>query len=661
METIPTDNNAIVIAAELPGKRRKKKSVVWEHFTIETVGVGCRRACCKQCKQSFAYSTGSKVAGTSHLKRHIAKGSCPVLLRNQQNQFSPFSAPSKLGGSDPPKRRYRTLNPSYLGFDSERCRHEIARMIIVHEYPLQIVEHPIFINFVKNLQPRFEMVSFNTVQGDCVATYLREKQKLQNIIEGIPGRICLTLDMWNTRYSSGYVFLTAQFIDNEWKLHRKLLNFIMEIFPDSDLAFNHSIAACLADWNMEGRLFSVSINQPLTDTGMDNIRVLQSLKNPGMLGGQLLLSNCLARSLSETALEAFRVAESTVLKIRDCVKYVKTSESHEEKFFILKQQLQVPSSKTLAMDDISKWNTTYEMLISASEMKEVFACFDTIDPDFKFTPTMEEWKQVETICTYMKFLSDTANILASPNLQTTNAFFHEVWKIQLELCRASAVEDLFISDIAKAMRVPFDNYWKNCCLVLAIAVVMDPRFKMKLVEFSFSKIYGEGSAEYVKIVDDGIHELFYEYMTEDNVGVRVGGGGIKIEGSPTSMGVNDALGLTDFDVYIMETSSQQERSELDQYLEESLLPRVHEFDVLGWWKINKMKYPTLSKMARDILTIPVCTVGPESVFDTDRKELDDYKCRLRPETAEALICAKDWLKAEPVDIYNALVKMEFPI
>ena len=44
-----------------PNKRRKKKSIVWEHFTIETVGAGCRRACCKQCKQSLAYSTGSKV------------------------------------------------------------------------------------------------------------------------------------------------------------------------------------------------------------------------------------------------------------------------------------------------------------------------------------------------------------------------------------------------------------------------------------------------------------------------------------------------------------------------------------------------------------------------------------------------------------------------
>ncbi|CAN6681252.1 unnamed protein product [Malus baccata var. baccata] len=79
----PYENNEVENTETQPNKRRKKKSIVWEHFTIKNVGPGCRRACCKQCKQSFAYSTGSKVAGTSHLKHHIAKGTCPALLRNQ--------------------------------------------------------------------------------------------------------------------------------------------------------------------------------------------------------------------------------------------------------------------------------------------------------------------------------------------------------------------------------------------------------------------------------------------------------------------------------------------------------------------------------------------------------------------------------------------------
>jgi hypothetical protein len=125
-------------------------------------------------------------------------------------------------------------------------------------------------------------------------------------------------------------------------------------------------------------------------------------------------------------------------------------------------------------------------------------------------------------------------------------------------------------------------------------------------------------------------------------------------------------GLSDFDIYISEiTSGQHLKSELDQYLEESLLPRVHEFDVVGWWKLNRLKYPTLSKMAADILSIPVSTVAPDSVFDTENRKIDSYRGSLLPITLEALVCAKDWLQhgsslsSSSLEISNALVKKEF--
>ncbi|KAI3790293.1 hypothetical protein L2E82_03235 [Cichorium intybus] len=197
---------------------------------------------------------------------------------------------------------------------------------------------------------------------------------------------------------------------------------------------------------------------------------------------------------------------------------------------------------------------------------------------------------------------------------------------------------------------------------------MDPRFKMKLVEFSFTKIYGDHAGSSIKTVDDGIHELYSKYvglplpldLPNGDSGIgdsRV----VKQEDDAGAGGLGNGLALTDFDFYIMESTSQQSKSELDQYLEESLLPRIHEFDVMGWWKLNKSKYPILSKMARDILTIPVSSVGPESVFETCVKEMDRNRCELRPEMVEALYCAKDWMRCEVVESMEANLKMEFPI
>ncbi|KAL4564031.1 hypothetical protein LXL04_028081 [Taraxacum kok-saghyz] len=685
MDPIPTENNALVNldiqpvfldpqnTESHPNKRRKKKSIVWEHFTIENVGPGCRRACCKQCKQSFAYSTGSKVAGTSHLKRHIAKGSCPVVLRNQNNHpdnpSSPFTAtPPNTAATDTPKRRYRTTTTvPFFPFDPDLCRRQIARMIIMHDYPLHIVEHPGFVSFVRNLQPRFDLVNFSTVQGDCIATYLSEKDKIQKVIDSMPGRVCLTVDLYGSCQTTGYVYVTGQFVDSEWKIHRKLLNVVMEPYPDSDSAFSHAVSGCLSDWNMEGRLFSITINQPVSETGVESLRNLLSEKNPNILGGQLLLGNCLSRSISGIVAESLAANQETVKKVRDCVKYVKTSESLEDKFLTLKQQLQVPSTKTLAIDDQTQWNTTYEMLQSASELKEVFSCLDTNDPDYSKGPTREEWNVIENLCAFLKILYDTANLLTTSSVPTTNTFFHEAWKIQLELARAAASEDPVISGLTKPMQESFNSYWKSCCLVLAIAVVMDPRFKMKLVEFSFTKIYGDEAQEYINIVDEGIHQLFLEYVA---LPVPLANGGGPVAGDVNMEdgdgggggGGGGEVGMTDFDMYIMETASQQSKSELDQYLEESLLPRVHEFDVVGWWKLNKVKYPTLSKMARDILSVPVSTVAPEAVFEVGRPEMGRYRCSLRAETVEALVCAKDWLRGgEMVDAGNPMIKMEFPI
>ncbi|XP_044464487.1 zinc finger BED domain-containing protein DAYSLEEPER-like [Mangifera indica] len=662
MPAITQPNNEVTSQETQPNKRRKKKSIVWEYFTIETVSAGCRRACCKQCKQSFAYSTGSKVAGTSHLKRHIAKGTCPGLLRNQgNNQLTPYTP--RMGGSEPPKRRYRSPSVPYISFDQDRCRHEIARMIIMHNYPLHMVEHPGFITFVKNLQPRFDKVSFNTVQGDCVATYLREKQSLMTFIEGIPGRFCLTLDLWTSSQSLGYVFITGHFVDSEWRLQKRTLNVMMEPYPDSDSAFSHAVAACLSDWSLEGKLFSLTFSHPLSEGGLEQLRALLCIKNNLVLNGQLLLRNCIARTFSSMAKVVLEAGQGIVKKIRDSVKYVKISESHEEKFLELKQQLQVPSEKSLSIDDQTKWDTTYQMLVAASELKEVFSCLDTSDPDYKEAPSMEDWKLVETLSAFLKPLFDSANILTTTTSPTAIIFFHEAWKIHSDLTRSVTNEDPFVIDVTKAMLEKIDIYWKDCCFALAIAVVMDPRFKMKLVEFSFTKLYGEDAPAYIKIVDDGVHELFEEYVTlplpltptyteEGNTGVNV------MSEESQGGGFLSDNGLTDFDMYIMETTSQQTKSELDQYLDESLLPRVHDFDVLGWWKLNKLKYPMLSKMARDILSIPVSSVTVDSVFDTVNKEMDQYRSSLRPETMEALICAKDWFQYSSSEVSNALVKME---
>jgi hypothetical protein len=71
----------------------------------------------------------------------------------------------------------------------------------------------------------------------------------------------------------------------------------------------------------------------------------------------------------------------------------------------------------------------------------------------------------------------------------------------------------------------------------------------------------------------------------------------------------------------------------------------NEFDAFGWWKLNALKYRILSKMAKDILAIPITIVASESSFSTGGRVIDPHRVSLKTETVQMLLCGSDWVRA----------------
>ena len=76
--------------------------------------------------------------------------------------------------------------------------------------------------------------------------------------------------------------------------------------------------------------------------------------------------------------------------------------------------------------------------------------------------------------------------------------------------------------------------------------------------------------------------------------------------------------MSSFDLFVNNSSSSSKKHEsakmeFDHFINERVLKRSEDFDILGWWKNNGLKYPTLQMIARDILVIPVTTVASESL------------------------------------------------
>ncbi|CAN1336552.1 Zinc finger BED domain-containing protein RICESLEEPER 2 [Linum perenne] len=194
--------------------------------------------------------------------------------------------------------------------------------------------------------------------------------------------------------------------------------------------------------------------------------------------------------------------------------------------------------------------------------------------------------------------------------------------------------------MAEKMIQKFDKYWSVIHGVLSVAAVLDPRYKMALLNFYYPLVFGvDANMELEKV-----HKLMSD-MVKDYKG--------KSDSNNASIGssVGSSLGqagvgrMLEYDQFVnrLLAESSGGKNELDSYLEDNVLRRSDDFDILNWWKANSTKYPTLALIARDILAIPVSTVASESAFSAGGRLISTQRSRLHIKTVETLMCTQSWL------------------
>ena len=215
--------------------------------------------------------------------------------------------------------------------------------------------------------------------------------------------------------------------------------------------------------------------------------------------------------------------------------------------------------------------------------------------------------------------------------------------------------------MATRMKSKFDKYWGNSNHLLSIAAVLNPRFKFKLIDFAYKSIYNELEAQNQKIIlRDSLEALFREYLEaykavnyQSSAAASELGSeqNIRSESSTRAKGKNPAPGVKQFmDALSSEGAEDNDiKSELDVYLEEGVLKlqseeEFAEFDAIHWWKSYNLKFRVLSKMAVELLSIPITTVASESTFSAGGRIIDQYRSSLGTESVQVLLCGNDWFR-----------------
>ncbi|XP_057534049.1 zinc finger BED domain-containing protein RICESLEEPER 2-like [Amaranthus tricolor] len=183
-------------------------------------------------------------------------------------------------------------------------------------------------------------------------------------------------------------------------------------------------------------------------------------------------------------------------------------------------------------------------------------------------------------------------------------------------------------------------------MLLSCACVLDPRYKLKFVEYCYTVLYGEMIAkEKVAEVRAILCDLLKEYRDVD--GEDIGQSGEV--GGETNMHVPiGSDGMANYSSWMTKKEqSVVEKSQLDLYLEEKNVDHKSPLDVLCWWKNSGApRHPQLAALARDILAIPISYVPSESAFSMGKKLINPWRASLTSMTIESLACYKDWLRAK---------------
>nr|XP_043633091.1 zinc finger BED domain-containing protein RICESLEEPER 2-like [Erigeron canadensis] len=330
-------------------KSNKERSIVWSCF--ERFGPpGNQKASCIICGKTYCANPNS---GTSNMKRHIPK--CFIVDEN-----------------GPPKKS--------VPLDQEMYKEKLAISIIKHNHPFSYVEHEATRDVHTFLHRDAKPITRNTAKATVIKIYEREKMILKGQLKKLSGRICLTSVLWTSITTVGYMALTAHFVDENWVLRKKVLNFRFIPPPHSD--------------SLKGHL---RLNEALVcDGDFTHIRC------------------------------GVHIIEGAIEKVHDSVKYVRGSGARKFKFVETIQQLNLQCGRQIYQDVPTRWNSTYLMLDCAIAYRSAYDALELVDPYYLTCPSMEEWERIKVITKFLKPFYEITTLFSGSFYPTSNLYFHQV-------------------------------------------------------------------------------------------------------------------------------------------------------------------------------------------------------------------------------------------
>ncbi|KAL8548206.1 hypothetical protein ACS0TY_007504 [Phlomoides rotata] len=166
-----------------------------------------------------------------------------------------------------------------------------------------------------------------------------EKKKVMKALNGV-NRVSVTTDLWKSDQKISYMVVTCHFVDSNYHLQKRVLNFYDVPPPHSGVCISDALHKCLVEWGIENKIWTITVdNASYNDVAIRTLKGSLSYKNTLPIGGKIFHVRCCAHILNLLVQDGISEIENVITKVRESVKYITASESHINLFTEIAKQL----------------------------------------------------------------------------------------------------------------------------------------------------------------------------------------------------------------------------------------------------------------------------------------------------------------------------------
>ncbi|KAL4177271.1 hypothetical protein KRP22_002205 [Phytophthora ramorum] len=610
---------------EEPARKKKLTSVVWETFTPLSSS-GSRDGLIDSARCSICNKIFSTRHGTSSMMRHAKR----------HNEFPNGSPPSKKGrkatngaaangagvgtavGAAGKKAAAKKetvvvqMDEHATGMKRQRLRNlssALIEWIVEDQQDLGVVQDEKFLDVlaaagIKPMIPPVDALQ-KAMERKYYALFTRVGEYINR---SAVGRIAFSCDTWSGSVHKGYMAIHLHWINAEWEY--KTIQVGLEGCPPefnayfmSDLLFN----VLQNNWGLGNRLLCGVT--PLGNESAVGMGFLRE-KVKGIIGLENIPPDwnvtCLGHLIHVGVLAALKEIRQETVKLRSLLSLLKSTTESQEHFALRTTEMGLQFPDQLPnMDSPKNWRTTITMILESAKIKDTINSLygDASNGMSGLLLEETEWDLLVWVATFLQKCMQMATCQSDQKHISLSTSIN-VCKAIVGLCESTAASasDFPASAFTKVQTVclkvkaSLESYHtEHSSPYFRLAKILDPRFSNESVDKAAKKTFlremlrtnvYDALSDAPRLDDEQArHDASAAYTTFEKL-------------------LDIGEGMPDYAI---------DGDEVDRFFDATLI-RDKRSDPFLWWKSNETRFPSLAKLARDILSIPATAVPSGAVF-----------------------------------------------